>query len=100
MWVAGKVLSLHLKLLDIDHPLAFEQSKLRQIEDHALIYPSRPKRSKNPTRCSLYKGDSPPPPLLARNSAQIQNFTSWHYTGVNLVACSVLCTVSGILKEP
>ena len=61
MWVAGKVLSLHLKLLDIDHPLAFEQSKLRQIEDHALIYPSRPKRSKNPTRCSLYKGDSPPP---------------------------------------
>ena len=63
MWVAGKVLSLHLKLLDIDHPLAFEQSKLRQIEDHALIYPSRPKRSKNPTRCSLYKGDSPPPPF-------------------------------------
>ena len=61
MWVAGKVLSLHLKLLDIDHPLAFEQSKLRQIEDHALIYPSRPKRSKNPIRCSLYKGVSPPP---------------------------------------
>ena len=69
MWVAGKVLSLHLKLLDIDHPLAFEQSKLRQIEDHALIYPSRPKRSKNPTRCSLYKGDSPPAPSGQKFSA-------------------------------
>ena len=29
---------LHLKLLDIDHPLTFEVSKLRQIETHALIY--------------------------------------------------------------
>ena len=29
---------LHLKLLDIDHPLTFEASKLRQIEAHALIY--------------------------------------------------------------
>ena len=31
-------MSLHLKLLDIDHPLTFEESKLRQIETHALIY--------------------------------------------------------------
>ena len=31
-------ISLHLKLLDIDHPLTFEESKLRQIEAHALIY--------------------------------------------------------------
>ena len=31
-------MSLHLKLLDIDHPLTFEESKLRQIESHALIY--------------------------------------------------------------
>ena len=31
-------MSLHLKLLDIDHPLTFEKSKLRQIEAHALIY--------------------------------------------------------------
>ena len=31
-------MSLHLKLLDIDHPLTFEESKLRQIEAHALIY--------------------------------------------------------------
>ena len=31
-------MSLHLKLLDIDHPLTFEESKLRQIEVHALIY--------------------------------------------------------------
>ena len=38
MWLAGKVLSLHLKFLDIDHPLTFEESKLRQIEAHALIY--------------------------------------------------------------
>ena len=30
--------SLHLKLLDIDHPLTFKESKLRQIEAHALIY--------------------------------------------------------------
>ena len=29
---------LHLKLLDVDHPLTFEVSKLRQIEAHALIY--------------------------------------------------------------
>ena len=29
---------LHLKLLDIDHSLTFEVSKLRQIEAHALIY--------------------------------------------------------------
>ena len=29
---------LHLKLLDIDHPLTFEESKLRQIEAHHLIY--------------------------------------------------------------
>ena len=34
-------MSLHLKLLDIDHPLTFEESKLRQIEAHALIYLSR-----------------------------------------------------------
>ena len=31
-------MSLHLKLLDIDHPLTFEESKLRQIEAHALTY--------------------------------------------------------------
>ena len=31
-------MSLHLKLLDIDHPLSFEQSKLKQIKAHALIY--------------------------------------------------------------
>ena len=31
-------MSLHLKLLDIDHPLTFEESKLRQIEAHASIY--------------------------------------------------------------
>ena len=31
-------MSLHLKLLDIDHPLSFEESKLRQIDAHALIY--------------------------------------------------------------
>ena len=31
-------MSLHLKLLDIDHTLTFEESKLRQIEAHALIY--------------------------------------------------------------
>ena len=31
-------MSLHLKLLDIDHPFTFEESKLRQIEAHALIY--------------------------------------------------------------
>ena len=32
---------LHLKLLDIDHPLTFEVGNLRQIEAHALIYLSR-----------------------------------------------------------
>ena len=31
-------MSLDLKLVDIDHPLTFEESKLRQIEAHALIY--------------------------------------------------------------
>ena len=31
-------MSLHQKLLDIDHPLTFGESKLRQIEAHALIY--------------------------------------------------------------
>ena len=31
-------MSLHLKLLDIYHPLSFEESKLRQIEAHALTY--------------------------------------------------------------
>ena len=36
-------MSLHLKLLDIDHPLTFEESKLRQIEAHALIYLSSQK---------------------------------------------------------
>ena len=36
-------MSLHLKPLDIDHPLmlSFEESKLRQIEAHALIYLSQ-----------------------------------------------------------
>ena len=29
-------------ILDIDHPLTFEVSKLRQIEAHALIYLSSP----------------------------------------------------------
>ena len=31
-------MSLHLKLLDIEDSLTFEESKLRQIEAHALIY--------------------------------------------------------------
>ena len=31
-------MSLDLKLVDIDHPLTFEEGKLRQIEAHALIY--------------------------------------------------------------
>ena len=31
-------MSLHLKLLDIDHPLSFDESKFRHIEAHALIY--------------------------------------------------------------
>ena len=69
MWVAGKVLSLHLKLLDIDHPLAFEQSKLRQIEDHALIYPSRPKRSKIPPDVAYIREIPPPPPSGQKFSA-------------------------------
>ena len=34
-------MSLHLKLLDLGHPLSFEESKLRQIEAHALIYLGR-----------------------------------------------------------
>jgi len=34
-------MSLNLKLLDIDHPLTFEESKIRQIEAHALIYLSK-----------------------------------------------------------
>ena len=29
---------LHVSLLDIDHPLTFELSKLGPIEAHALIY--------------------------------------------------------------
>ena len=28
---------------------------------------------------------------VSKNSAQIQNLTSWHCTGVNLVDCSVSC---------
>ena len=35
--------------------------------------------------------------FVAKNSAQIQTFTSWYCGGVNLVDCSVL--LSGILKE-
>ena len=31
-------ISLHLKLLDIDHPLTCEESKLRQVEAYASIY--------------------------------------------------------------
>ena len=31
-------MSFDLKLLDIDHPLTFEERKVRQIEAHALIY--------------------------------------------------------------
>ena len=31
-------MSLHVKLFDIDYPLTFEESKLRQIKAHALIY--------------------------------------------------------------
>ena len=31
-------MSLDRKLLDIDSPFTFEESKLRQIEAHALIY--------------------------------------------------------------
>ena len=41
MCAGGKVLCLHLKLLDIDHPLTFEVCKLGQIEAHALVYLSR-----------------------------------------------------------
>ena len=63
MWLAGKVfMSLHLKLLDIDHPLTFEESKLRQIEAHALIYlrladecPTAVDGSKLSTACQLEK---------------------------------------------
>ena len=41
-------MSLHLKLLDIDQPLTFEGSKLRQIEAHALIYLSASHDTKLP----------------------------------------------------
>ena len=37
-------MSLHVQLLDIDYPLTFEESKLRQIGAHALIYLSSPWR--------------------------------------------------------
>ena len=47
-------MSLHLKLLDIDHPLTFEESKLRQIEAHALIYLSWPISSKG-SKCSAWE---------------------------------------------
>ena len=30
--------------------------------------------------------------FVSKNSVQIQNFTSWHRRGVNLVDCSVSCT--------
>ena len=43
-------MSLHLKLLDIDHPLTFEESKLRKIEAHALIYLSKISHPSNPKR--------------------------------------------------
>ena len=42
-------MSLHLKLLDIDHPFTFEESKLRQIEAHALIYLSTDNSAKSLT---------------------------------------------------
>ena len=47
-------LSLHLKLLDIDHSLTFEESKLRQIEAHALIYLSD--GSEKASRSLVYQG--------------------------------------------
>ena len=43
-------MSLHLKLLDIDHPLTFEASKLRQIEAHGLIYLSAPQSKEDMKR--------------------------------------------------
>ena len=45
-------MSLHPKLLDIDHPLTFEQSKLRQIEAHALIYL---RVGRTDETCSIYR---------------------------------------------
>ena len=43
-------ISLHLKLLDIDQPLTFEASKLRQIEAHGLIYLSAPQSKEDMKR--------------------------------------------------
>ena len=43
-------MSLHLKLLDIDHPLTFEASKLRQIEAHGLIYLGAPQSKEDMKR--------------------------------------------------
>ena len=37
--------------------------------------------------------------FVSKNSAQIQNFTSSQIRGVNLVDCSVLYVLGGILKE-
>ena len=47
-------MSFHLKLLDTNHPLIFEKSKLRQIEAHALIY------------LNSHTRPYPHPPLLPR----------------------------------
>ena len=44
-------MSLYLKLLDIDHPFTFEESKLRQIEAHALIYLSARGTFQNREKC-------------------------------------------------
>ena len=58
-------MSFHLKLLDTNHPLIFEKSKLRQIEAHALIYLN--------SHTQPYPPPPTPPGLSTRHDWTLQN---------------------------
>ena len=58
-------MSFHLELLDTNHPLIFEKSKLRQIEAHALIYLN--------SKTQPYPPPPTPPGLSTRHDWTLQN---------------------------
>ena len=69
-------MSLHLKLLDIDQPLTFEESKLWQIEAHALIYLSRDNLPRNASFWQVGLLDV----ALSEYPDKSHNFTNLHLT--------------------
>ena len=95
---------LHLKLLDVDHPLTFEVRKLRKIEAHALIYlssctfPSRTPRAKcmvawNLVRCDFFVS------TILRNNTQLGHISTYTFAWLLLKNFKAIALIYHLSKR-